>query len=370
MTKDRFSEEDIRFMRLAVDQSKRHWGLTNPNPSVGTVIVQKDKVLAIAVTGVGGRPHSEGLALQKLGKKAAGTTMYVTLEPCSHTGRTPACAETIVRHRIAKVFVGCLDPNPLVNGHGIAILKKAGIKVELGLLKEACAEVNEWFFKKFSSSLPYVIVKSATSWDGKIASHTGDSKWISCEESRRRSHYVRRTVDAIMVGKSTILADDPSLSIRHLDTVKNPDKVVLDRDGTLPHQLNIFQSLKGERVLYFSAKDKSYKFYGLPHIKTFTAKYTRAGFDMKDVLQTLKQNGVDSLLVEGGGNINASMFEQDLVDKVILFIAPKLIGGRSAPTFFEGKGADKISKALVLQDVSYEAIGTDLMMTGYLKRYS
>ncbi len=357
-------------MRMAVDESMRHWGETSPNPSVGTVLVKNNKVIGKSVTAIGGRPHSEAALLQKLGRKAFGSTMYVTLEPCSHYGRTPPCAELVVKSGLAKVFVGMKDPNPLVNGKGIRIIRNAGIPVELGLLKNECAEVNEWFFKKFHSQYPYVIVKAALSWDGKIATQKGDSKWISSEESRGQAHFLRRTVDAVIVGKGTVLADNPSLNVRNIVSTRNPHKVVLDREGDLSASLEIFKSFKGEQVFYFTSKKCKNRFHKVSHIRHIPVSIDRRGLNLKEILLALKAEGVDSILSEGGGSLNASLLEQGFVDKVILFLAPKLIGGKEAPTFFEGHGADTVMQALRLKDISVTQMGNDMMLKGFLRRYA
>lgn len=364
------TDKDRAFMEMAVEESKIHWGLTSPNPSVGTVLVKSDKVLGKAVTSKGGRPHSEASLLQRLGKKARGATMYVTLEPCSHYGKTPPCAEMIVQAGIAKVFIGVKDPNPLVNGKGLGILRNAKIPYHLGLLGDECADVNEWFFKRFHSKYPYLVLKAAATLDGKIATAGGESQWITGEESRNSVHILRQRMDAVMVGTQTLLADDPSLTVRHVTALRQPHRIVLDRKGILPDRLKVFHSMMGEQVFYFTGPKVRNRFIRLPFVRHFQVKPTKSGLDMDEVLKTLKQEGVESILCEGGGNLNATLLEKGYVDKLILYIAPKLLGGNSAPTFFEGSGFPSVSKSIVAKGMTVARSGEDIVLTCPLRRYA
>jgi diaminohydroxyphosphoribosylaminopyrimidine deaminase/5-amino-6-(5-phosphoribosylamino)uracil reductase len=265
--------------------------------------------------------------------------------------------------------MGMTDPNPLVNGKGSRKLRNAGIKVIPGVLRKECAAPNEWFFKRFHSSLPYVTVKAAISLDGKIATATGESQWISSPVSRGYAHLLRLRHDAIMAGTSTISIDNPSLTLRGHGNAKQPHKIVLDRTGRLPRSLKVFQSIAGESVFYFTTIRKP-RFINHPFIRSFRVAERKGRMDLKEILLILREHEIFSILVEGGGELNASLFENGWADRICAVIAPKLIGGRTAPTLFDGRGFSRLKDAPVLSDVEHIASGTDLIMQGYLRRYS
>lgn len=354
-------------MRRAVELSRSHWGLTHPNPSVGCVLARGGRVLAEAVTAVGGRPHAEALCLA--GRRGlADATLYVTLEPCTHHGRTPPCADLIIRSGVRRVLVGVLDPNPLVNGKGFRRLRRAGVTVLRDVLAKECAEPNEWFFKRFKSPWPYVTIKTAVSLDGKIATAAGESRWISSPASRAYGHLLRLRHDAVMVGTETLRRDNPELTVRHGRTAKQPHKVVLDRKGTLPASLAVFRSVQGEQVFYFTAS-RSRRFENHPFIRPFRVPARKGRLDLDGILRILKDHEVFSILVEGGGSLNAELIEQGMVDRVCAVVAPRLVGGAEAPTLFDGRGFPSLAEAPTLQDVRWTPSGADMIVEGFLRRW-
>jgi diaminohydroxyphosphoribosylaminopyrimidine deaminase/5-amino-6-(5-phosphoribosylamino)uracil reductase len=349
-------------MECALSLASLAVGYTSPNPAVGAVIVKDGVVVGMGYTQVAGSDHAEIVALHQAGDRAKGASMYVSLEPCSHYGRTPPCTKAIIDAGIAEVHIALLDPNPLVSGRGVRELNEAGIKAYVGSCNREAYEINEAYIKFITTGLPFVIAKFATSLDGKIATKTGDSKWISNEQARKYVHVLRHTVDAIMVGVNTVIVDNPSLTARGCCYGKGgmrkmqPLRLIVDSKGRVSPEAHIF---KEEGETYLVAVKP------LDPVKK--GKFTQAGIevlelpgdeglvDIEELLKELGRRGVVTVLVEGGGKLLGSLFDHCLVDKVLAFISPIIIGG------------DKVVEALHLDRVSTESFGDNILLSGYVE---
>ena len=357
-------------MRRTLELAGKAAGRTSPNPMVGAVIVKNGRVIAEGYHKKAGRPHGEIEALRKAGKRARGGQMFVNLEPCCHQGRTPPCTDAIIESGLKEVFVGMRDPNPRVAGKGIHRLKKAGITVHSGLLKPECQRLNEVFVKYIQTGQPFVTLKSALSLDGKIATSTGESQWITGPEARERVHRMRDQVDAILVGAGTVLKDNPRLTTR-LKKGKghNPARVILDAKGEIPLKARVFQHANRDRVIYVTTRQASavrvnrLKDRGI-EIQMISEKNSR--ISLIKLIKLLGQMEIDSVLLEGGGGINASALKAGIVDKVILFMAPLIIGGESAPGVVSGPGIKSLKQALPIKNLTVTPVGADWMVEGYL----
>ncbi|RDU38300.1 bifunctional diaminohydroxyphosphoribosylaminopyrimidine deaminase/5-amino-6-(5-phosphoribosylamino)uracil reductase RibD [Neobacillus piezotolerans] len=359
MTSDEF------YMDLALQNAQALKGQTDPNPLVGSVIVNDGRIVGIGAHLQAGGPHAEIHALRMAGEKARGGTIYVTLEPCSHHGRTGPCAEAIVQAGLKKVVIATLDPNPVVKGNGVAILENAGIEVAVGIREQESRKMNEVFNKFIVTKRPFVTMKAGSSLDGKIATHTFESKWITSEDARRDAHFLRNENMAILVGANTILKDNPELTTR-VPNGRNPIRVVLDSTLKIPLDSKVISDGLAETWI-FTTEDADQEKEKLLSDQGVSV-YRTAGsgkVDLGEVMDILGEKLVSSVLVEGGGTVHANLIEKKLVDKVILYFAPKLIGGQSAPTFLEGNGAESMSDVLDLADTSIERIGRDFKFTGY-----
>jgi len=357
-------------MRRALELAAKAAGRTSPNPMVGAVIVKNGRVIAEGYHKKAGRPHGEIEALRKAGKRARGAQLFVNLEPCCHQGRTPPCTEAIIESGIKEVFVGMRDPNPLVAGKGIRRLKRAGIEVHSGLLKEECRQLNEVFVKYIETGMPFVTLKSALSLDGKIATSTGESQWITGPEARERVHRMRDQVDAILVGAGTILKDNPRLTTRlKKGKGSNPARVILDAKAEIPLKSKVFHRARRERVIYVTAHGTSAFRINKLHkagVHTYLLPEKNSRISLKKLIKLLGQSGVTSILVEGGGGLNASALKEGIVDKVVLFLAPLIIGGESAPGVVGGPGVKSLKQALNIKGLTVTPVGADWMVEGYL----
>ncbi len=358
---------DERFMRIALDLARKGEGETNPNPIVGAVVVKDGHILGEGYHHSLGGPHAEVFALDEAGDAARGATLYVTLEPCSHHGKTPPCTERIIAAKIARVIIACRDPNPLVNGHGIERIRAAGIEVTEGVLEEEARRANEIFFKFITTGRPFVQLKLAESLDGKIATRTGDAKWISGADSRVEVHRLRRRFAAVLVGVGTVVSDDPRLTVRHVAGT-DPLRIVLDGRGRIPLAATLLRE-EGRTIVVTAtmAREKEEALLSLG-TEVWRPPGNEGNIDLLAFLQRLGEENIDSLLVEGGGETAAAFLEASLVDKVAFFIAPILIGGRDAIPTVGGAGAKQVSEALHLKRVEIERIGEDLLVTGYPER--
>ncbi len=363
----------VNFMECALSLARLALGYTSPNPAVGTVVVRDGVVVGLGYTQPPGSKHAEVMALEQAGPRAKGAVMYVTLEPCCHYGRTPPCTEAIIKAGISEVHAALIDPNPLVNGKGIEALERAGIRTVLGECEEKAREVNEGYIKFITTGLPFVIAKFAMSLDGKIATQTGDSRWISNEESRKFVHYLRHIVDAIMVGANTVLVDDPQLSARGCSgkggkTKRQPLRVIVDGKGRTPPAARIFGE-PGETILAVAKpldpkKAEDFRMVGAEVVE-FNAK--EGVIDLSELLSLLGKRQVTSVLVEGGNKLFGYLFDQKLVDKVLAFVSPIIIGGERAKSAVGGNGVDRVSEALQLNRVRVTEFGNDVLISGYIR---
>ncbi len=357
-------------MRRALELAGKAAGRTSPNPMVGAVMVKNGRVIAEGYHKKAGRPHGEIEALRKAGKRARGAQMFVNLEPCCHQGRTPPCTDAIIESGIKEVYVGMRDPNPLVAGKGIRQLKRAGISVHSGLLKSECQRLNEVFVKYIQTGIPFVTLKSALSLDGKIATSTGESQWITGPEARERVHRMRDQIDAILVGAGTVLKDNPRLTTR-LKKGKghNPARVILDARAEIPLSARVFLHAKQERVIYVTTSKASavrvnrLKDRGI-EVQVLSGRGSH--ISLIKLIKLLGQVGIASVLLEGGGGINASALKEGVVDKVVLFLAPLIIGGDSAPGVVGGSGIKHLKQALPIKNLTVTPVGADWMVEGYL----
>lgn len=359
------------YMELSLGLARKAVGRTSPNPAVGAVLVINGAIVGQGYTQPPGSWHAEVMALKEAGAKARGATLYVTLEPCCHHGRTPPCTEAIIAAGVKRVHIALLDPNPLVNGCGLRALEEAGIDTHVGEKREEAAALNEGFAKHITTGLPFVIAKFASSLDGKIATSTGDSKWITGEEARRRVHQVRDAVDAVMVGVNTILADDPQLTARpdaapRERPERQPVRVIVDSRGRTPPAARALRE-PGKVLLAATSAIDPARAQALERagVEVLVLPEREGMVDLAALLKALGQRDITSVLVEGGGNLLASLVEDGLVDKVMAFLAPVLIGGREALTPLEGRGAPTMSQALRLRRPQVEVLGEDVLISGY-----
>jgi diaminohydroxyphosphoribosylaminopyrimidine deaminase/5-amino-6-(5-phosphoribosylamino)uracil reductase len=361
---------DEKFMREALRLARRGLGRTSPNPAVGALIVRKGKVVASGYHRMAGGRHAEAAALESLGGKARkGDTLYVTLEPCNHFGRTPPCTEAIVRSGLGKVVVGMKDPNPAVAGGGCEFLRDRGIEVKTGVLEADCRRLNEIFIKFITTGRPFVIAKSAMTLDGWTATSTGHSKWVSGERSRAFVHRLRDRVDGVMVGVGTVIADNPRLTARlpgrkgrdpvrviadtHLRTPQ--DAWVLNHDSPARTLVAVGETISAARRKRLSRKGVS-----------FLACNTRGGsIDMAFMMDRLGEQGITSLLVEGGATLLGRLIREKMIDKFHIFKAPKILGGNDGVSMASGTGPLKMDDSLRLRDVRIQRFGCDTLFTGY-----
>lgn len=355
------------YMQLALSNAQAMKGQTDPNPLVGAVIVNDSRIVGVGAHMKAGEPHAEIHALRMAGEHAKGATIYVTLEPCSHHGRTGPCAVALVDAGIKKVVIATLDPNPIVAGNGVKILKEAGIEVITGVCDKESRQMNEVFNKFIVEKKPFVTLKAGITLDGKIATHTNSSKWITSEEARQDVHQLRSENMAILVGVNTVIHDNPELTSR-IPNGRNPIRVILDSSLRIPLESKVVTDKKAETWVFTSENyDKQKR--GILEESGISVFVTSGSskVDAADVMGILGEKLVSSILIEGGGTINASLLENQVIDKVVLYIAPKLVGGKHAPTFLEGSGIEKMSDAVELSNVTVSPIGKDFKFTGYPK---
>lgn len=353
------------YMDLALNNARTMKGQTDPNPLVGSVVVNDNRIVGVGAHLKAGEPHAEIHALRMAGEAAHGGTIYVTLEPCSHFGRTGPCAQAIIDAGLSQVVIAALDPNPLVSGNGVKMLEEAGIKVIAGIREQESLRMNEVFNKFITTQRPFVTLKAASTLDGKIATHTLDSKWITGEDARRDVHALRSENMAILAGVGTVIEDDPELTAR-IPNGRNPVRVILDSSLRLPLDAKVVVDGAAETWIFTSrtydrAKAEQLTTAGVRLFETSGETRT----DVNDLLRMLGENGISSLFIEGGGTVNSAFLENRLIDKVVLYFAPKLIGGKNAPTFLEGNGFGLMKEAIDLADGEFTKIGKDFKFTGY-----
>ncbi|MDH3201603.1 MAG: bifunctional diaminohydroxyphosphoribosylaminopyrimidine deaminase/5-amino-6-(5-phosphoribosylamino)uracil reductase RibD [Myxococcales bacterium] len=363
------TSDERGFMQLALDEARR--GRTSPNPRVGAVIVERGEVIASGYHAAAGQAHAEVAAIRNAGRPVAGATLYVTLEPCHHHGRTGPCTEAIIEAKIARVVIGCRDPAPHGPG-GIERLKRAGIEIELGLLEDQATALVADFAKHVKTGLPFVTLKAAVTLDGKIASRTGESKWITGEAARTETHRMRADADAILVGIGTVLADDPRLTVRHVEGV-DPVRVVLDADLRTPPDAAILDP-KGEStapVWIFHAEDalrSHMDALALPEVELIAVPRHPRGVDLGVVLKSLGERDIVRLMVEGGAHVHGSFVEAGLADRAAIFVAPRIMGDAEAISFAAGVVVDSVDGSARLVRTEIRAFGSDWLVTGDFER--
>ena len=348
---------DEKYMRRALELAERGRGLTSPGAMVGAVVVNNEQIVGKAFYTWDGIRHAETQAIELAGERARGATLYVSLEPCAHEGRTAPCAEAIVNAGISRVVIAMEDPYPKVNGRGMEILSQAGIEVECGLLQSEAHAINEAFIHSTQSDRPFGILKVAMSLDGKIATASGESQWITSEESRRSVQNMRHSADALLTGSGTVLADDPLLTDRSEKQRRRPLlRAVIDRRGRIGAHLRIFSS---PGVLVYTQ---------VPHLELSASHEVVAGTtDLVKVVRDLARRDVQTLMLECGPDLAFDALRRGIIDKIVVFVAPRILGGREIPAF-GSDGVGTLSDAVDVQNWTVEDVGPDLMITGYVHR--
>ena len=376
-------EENIneKYMRMAIELAKKGAGGVNPNPMVGAVVVKNGEVIGRGYHKFFGGPHAEVYALEEAGKEAEGATIYVTLEPCSHYGKTPPCAKKIIDMGIKKCFIGSSDPNPKVAGKGVAMLKEAGIEVVENVLKEECDEINQVFFKYIKTRIPYLFVKCGITLDGKIALSNGISKWITNSIAREKVQYYRNKFMGIMVGINTVLTDNPSLTAR-IENGVNPFRIIVDPHLKINEDCKVVKNNEDEKTVIITsqknlftedtenteiqikqkrlAEENKVKFIFIDGEK----------FSFRKMLEEIGKAGIDSVLLEGGETLISLAFEENAIDGGEIFIANKILGDSSAKPFISGFVREKMEEAVQLTNVRNNIYGENVGMEFYFKKYN
>jgi diaminohydroxyphosphoribosylaminopyrimidine deaminase/5-amino-6-(5-phosphoribosylamino)uracil reductase len=359
---------DETYMKMALELAAKGIGRTSPNPAVGAVLVKNKKVISSDYHRRAGTPHAEVLAIKKAGLKAKGATLFVTLEPCCHRDKkTPPCTGAIIKAKIKKVVVAMIDPNPKVAGKGITELRRAGIDTETGVMKEAAMRLNESFITFITTGRPFIILKVAQSLDGKIATSRGESKWITGPEARTYVHELRRSVDAVLVGVSTVRKDNPSLDCR-IRGCRNPYRVIVDSSLKIPAGSKVLRHGDGKTIIATTKKAPARKIKQLrARGHTVLVLKEKAGrVDLKSLVKELGKLEIMSLMIEGGSTINAAALSQRIVDKVIFFCAPKIIGGVDSFTSVGGVSPASLKKIHSVRNLTSTKTGDDILIEGYL----
>lgn len=363
---------DQDYMRRAIDLAKRGIGWVNPNPLVGAVIVKDGRIIGEGYHARYGQLHAERDAIRNLTESAEGATIYVTLEPCCHHGKQPPCTDALLENKIARVVIGSRDPNPLVSGKGAAILREAGVQVEEDFLREECDALNDIFFHYITTKTPYVAMKYAMTADGKIATRTGASKWITGEAAREEVQTLRTVYRGIMAGIGTVLADDPLLTVRDSEK-RSPIRIICDSCLRIPADCQIVKTAKDYETIVACACSLE-ALSGNGEIGAKHRLLTEAGvtvlsvpgpdgkIDLPELMRQLGERKIDSILLEGGGTLNDSALRAGIVREVFAFVAPKLFGGAEAKSPVEGLGAELPAQALSMELSGIRQIGTDLLL--------
>ena len=376
-------EENIneKYMRMAIELAKKGAGAVNPNPMVGAVVVKNGEVIGRGYHKFFGGPHAEVYALEEAGEKAEGATIYVTLEPCSHYGKTPPCAKKIIDMGIKKCFIGSSDPNPKVAGRGVAMLKEAGIEVVENVLKEECDEVNQVFFKYIKTKIPYLFVKCGITLDGKIALSNGISKWITNSIAREKVQYYRNKFMGIMVGINTVLTDNPSLTAR-IENGVNPFRIIVDPNLQIDENCKVVKNNEDEKtVIITSQKNLFTEDTENTEIQIKQKRLSEENkvkfifidgekFSFKEMLEEIGKTGIDSILLEGGETLISLAFEENVIDGGEIFIANKILGDSSAKPFISGFVREKMEEAVQLTNVRNNIYGENVGMEFYFKKYN
>ena len=366
--------EDNRFMKMALDLAKKGEGFTSPNPMVGAVVVKDGKVVGKGYHQAAGKAHAEVNAVDDAGALAKGATLYVTLEPCNHIGRTPPCTEKIISAGIRRVVAAMTDPNPEVTGGGLDYLKSRGISITSGVCEPQAKRLNEAFIKYVRTKRPFTIVKCAATLDGRIATKTGDSRWVSGEESRRFVHRLRHAVDAIMVGIGTVEKDDPSLTARiaippKRFKPKDPTRIVLDTRLRIPEKAKLLRLHSHSDTILITgpsvSEDKKSRLKK-NDVAIIESPVKNGMVDLDRLMDRLGSMNVTSLLIEGGGRVIASALSAGIVDKIYFFYAPKILGGDDGIPICKGPGAEKMNQCIPVKNIKVHRFGNDVMIEGYI----
>ncbi len=361
---------DKAYIEMAYSLALKAKGWTSPNPYVGAVIVKNSVLLGVGYHKGPGQPHAEIVALQKAGPATRQSTIYLTLEPCIHWGRTPPCIEALLKCKPKRVVISASDPNPLVHNKGIRALKKSGIDVSVGLLQEKNEIINEAYIKYITKKIPFISLKAALSLDGKMATKTFSSQWISSPRTREYTQLLRGEHDAIMIGVQTLLEDDPTLTLRHPDwRGKKQMRIILDSNLRIPANSRILNTTSEGKIIVFTKKPPASPKAAILNkrgVEVISLPGSGTGISLKRVLSWLGQHEISSVLVEGGGRLHTSFLDQRLADKVFISLSPKLIGGKKAPTLFLGMGVKSVKEALQINKVRTFQIENDIILEGYL----
>ena len=364
-------DKDTYFMQMALELAEKGRGAVAPNPMVGAIIVKDGRIIGSGYHEKIGEGHAEVNAFRSATEDVAGATIYVTLEPCSHFGKTPPCSDKIIEKKIGRVVIAALDPNPLVSGRGVKKLQAAGIEVITGVLAEESSRLNEIFMKYIVKKEPFVVMKAAMSLDGKIATRTGESQWITGPAARERVHQLRSALTGIMVGVQTVIMDDPQLTSR-LPGGKNPVRIIVDSTLCIPLEAKVLQNQDTAKTIIATTERAD---------RSKAARLEEAGIeilsvpanddgrtDLKALMRALGERGIDSILLEGGATLNFAALQAGIVDKVQVYIAPKLIGGETAKTPVGGEGIEKLSQAFSVIELKASTVGEDILLEGYLSK--
>ncbi len=361
--------KDSKFMRRAIELALKGKGRTWPNPMVGCVIVKNNKIIAEGWHKQCGADHAEIVALKKVGAKALGAIMYVTLEPCSHFGRTPPCVDKIIESRIKEIVIGMKDPNPLVNGKSILQLKRAGIKTKVGVLEGELTRINEVFIKYITKKMPFVVAKCAQTLDGKIATAMGESQWITSAKTRELAHQTRDEFDAICVGIKTVLKDNPGLNGVRKTNLK---KIILDSSLQIPFNAKLFRGVRPcDCFIATTAKAplEKIKIFQKRGVNILICPQREGHIHLEWLFKELAKREMASILIEGGAHVIGCALKENLVDKMHIYVAPKIIGGQRALSCVVGINTLKLDKAIQLKDLNAQRIGEDFFFTGYVHRH-
>ena len=352
-----------KYMELTIKLAEKGKGLTSPNPMVGCIIVKRGRIVGKGFHKKAGTEHAEVLAIRDAGKKSVNSTMYINLEPCSHWGRTPPCTEKIVEAGVREVIIGMKDPNPLVDG--FRELKFRGLKTKIGILEKEAKKLNEVFVKYIKAKRPFVILKVAMTADGKIATKTGDSKYITGKEARTYVHQLRAEVDAVMVGLNTVVRDNPELTPRLFEG-KDPMKIVVDSKLKIPKNCHLMKNPQKLIVATTSrASKKNIEKLQQKGVTVIVAKINKGMVDLEDLMKQLGKMEITSVMVEGGAELNSSAIKAGIADKILIFTAPKIIGNNGLGGI-GNLGISRIDKAINLKDPEFRKVGKDMLIEAYL----
>jgi diaminohydroxyphosphoribosylaminopyrimidine deaminase/5-amino-6-(5-phosphoribosylamino)uracil reductase len=364
------SSLDEKYMRMALRLAEKANGRTSPNPMVGAVVVKNGHTVGRGYHRKAGEPHAEAIALKKAGAAAKGATLYVTLEPCSHTNkRTPPCTPLVIQSGVKKVVIAMIDPNPHVSGGGIRTIRKSGIELVTGVLEAEARKLNEAFIKHVTTKMPFVTLKTAQTLDGKIATASGESKWITDEKAREEGRRLRDINDAILVGINTVLKDNPSLTTR-IPGGRDPIRVIVDSKLRIPLNAKVLiQKSAAKTMIATLSNVPEGKIKKLQDVgaEVLTIESAHGRVDLRDLMKKLGKKGIMSVLIEGGAEVNASALKSSIVDKIVMFIAPTIMTGKDSLCSIGGISPKKLGHAIKLRNVTSRFVGQDLMIEGYIR---